>query len=180
MLQCKDLTWPSSCGENPRICVKGILTLPKPVHFKSSAKEGCNVSRGMQNTEKYFSPPKKQMWHVSGFFKWTKHPLLCHICCGNCPGVFYFPQLLKILLKALFHFLPLYPVLHCTLALLLSRAGRTDVITGDWTMAVAPPWWGTTGRLGIPVGAHSSQGRQLRYCLSSGKMTIFTLCLHRK
>ncbi|OWK55189.1 Tandem C2 domains nuclear protein [Lonchura striata] len=39
---CKDLNWPSSCGENPRICVKGILTLPKPVHFKSSAKEGCN------------------------------------------------------------------------------------------------------------------------------------------
>uniref|UniRef100_A0A8C3UYD7 Tandem C2 domains, nuclear n=1 Tax=Catharus ustulatus TaxID=91951 RepID=A0A8C3UYD7_CATUS len=42
VLHCKDLSWPSSCGENPRICVKGILTLPKPVHFKSSAKEGCN------------------------------------------------------------------------------------------------------------------------------------------
>ncbi|XP_061215888.1 tandem C2 domains nuclear protein isoform X1 [Neopsephotus bourkii] len=38
---CKDLSWPSSCGEHPRIYVKGILTLPKPVHFKSSAKEGC-------------------------------------------------------------------------------------------------------------------------------------------
>uniref|UniRef100_A0A8C5T3L8 Tandem C2 domains, nuclear n=1 Tax=Malurus cyaneus samueli TaxID=2593467 RepID=A0A8C5T3L8_9PASS len=42
VLHCKDLSWPSSCGENPRICVKGILTLPKPVHFKSSAKEGCS------------------------------------------------------------------------------------------------------------------------------------------
>ncbi|NWH49662.1 TAC2N protein, partial [Fregata magnificens] len=42
VLHCKDLSWPSVCGENPRICVKGILTLPKPVHFKSSAKEGCN------------------------------------------------------------------------------------------------------------------------------------------
>uniref|UniRef100_A0A8C3N2A8 Uncharacterized protein n=1 Tax=Geospiza parvula TaxID=87175 RepID=A0A8C3N2A8_GEOPR len=42
VLHCKDLSWPSSCGENPRICVKGILTLPKPVHFKSSVKEGCN------------------------------------------------------------------------------------------------------------------------------------------
>ncbi|KFQ33576.1 PREDICTED: tandem C2 domains nuclear protein [Merops nubicus] len=42
VLHCKDLSWPSSCGENPRIYVKGILTLPKPVHFKSSAKEGCN------------------------------------------------------------------------------------------------------------------------------------------
>uniref|UniRef100_A0A8D2M4X9 C2 domain-containing protein n=1 Tax=Zonotrichia albicollis TaxID=44394 RepID=A0A8D2M4X9_ZONAL len=42
ILHCKDLSWPSSCGENPRICVKGILTLPKPVHFKSSAKEACN------------------------------------------------------------------------------------------------------------------------------------------
>ncbi|XP_009893364.1 PREDICTED: tandem C2 domains nuclear protein isoform X2 [Charadrius vociferus] len=43
VLHCKDLSWPSSCGENPRIHVKGILTLPKPVHFKSSAKEGCSV-----------------------------------------------------------------------------------------------------------------------------------------
>ncbi|XP_054132121.1 tandem C2 domains nuclear protein isoform X2 [Melozone crissalis] len=43
ILHCKDLSWPPSCGENPRICVKGILTLPKPVHFKSSAKEACNV-----------------------------------------------------------------------------------------------------------------------------------------
>nr|XP_009502818.1 PREDICTED: tandem C2 domains nuclear protein isoform X2 [Phalacrocorax carbo] len=45
ILHCKDLSWPSICGENPRICVKGILTLPKPVHFKSSAKEGCNACR---------------------------------------------------------------------------------------------------------------------------------------
>ncbi|XP_040977599.1 tandem C2 domains nuclear protein isoform X3 [Aquila chrysaetos chrysaetos] len=42
VLHCKDLSWPSSYGENPHIYVKGILTLPKPVHFKSSAKEGCN------------------------------------------------------------------------------------------------------------------------------------------
>ncbi|OXB75345.1 UNVERIFIED_CONTAM: hypothetical protein H355_009499 [Colinus virginianus] len=41
-MKCKGLSWPSSCGENPRIYVKGILTLPKPVQFKSSAKEGCN------------------------------------------------------------------------------------------------------------------------------------------
>ncbi|XP_010002017.1 PREDICTED: tandem C2 domains nuclear protein isoform X2 [Chaetura pelagica] len=45
VLHCKDLSWPSSCGENPRICIKGILTLPKPVQFKSSPKEGCNVCR---------------------------------------------------------------------------------------------------------------------------------------
>uniref|UniRef100_A0A8C8XUG6 C2 domain-containing protein n=1 Tax=Panthera leo TaxID=9689 RepID=A0A8C8XUG6_PANLE len=43
VLQCKDLSWPSSCGDTPTISIKGILTLPKPVHFKSSAKEGCNV-----------------------------------------------------------------------------------------------------------------------------------------
>ncbi|NXD81522.1 TAC2N protein, partial [Halcyon senegalensis] len=42
VLNCKDLSWPSASGENPRIYVKGILTLPKPVHFKSSAKEWCN------------------------------------------------------------------------------------------------------------------------------------------
>ncbi|XP_009705455.1 PREDICTED: tandem C2 domains nuclear protein isoform X2 [Cariama cristata] len=45
VLHCKDLSWPSSCGENPRVYVKGILTLSKPVHFKSSAKEACNVCR---------------------------------------------------------------------------------------------------------------------------------------
>ncbi|XP_077676529.1 tandem C2 domains nuclear protein isoform X2 [Eretmochelys imbricata] len=43
ILHCKDLSWPSSCGENPYISVKGILMLPKPVQFKSSAKEGSNV-----------------------------------------------------------------------------------------------------------------------------------------
>ncbi|KAL2789589.1 tandem C2 domains nuclear protein isoform 2, partial [Daubentonia madagascariensis] len=43
VLQCRDLSWPSSYGDTPTISVKGILTLPKPVHFKSSAKEGSNV-----------------------------------------------------------------------------------------------------------------------------------------
>ncbi|XP_065260285.1 tandem C2 domains nuclear protein isoform X2 [Emys orbicularis] len=45
ILHCKDLSWPSSCGENPYISVKGILMLPKPVQFKSSAKEGSNVCK---------------------------------------------------------------------------------------------------------------------------------------
>uniref|UniRef100_A0A673UM44 Tandem C2 domains, nuclear n=1 Tax=Suricata suricatta TaxID=37032 RepID=A0A673UM44_SURSU len=43
ILQCRDLSWPSSCGDTPAISIKGALTLPKPVHFKSSAKEGSNV-----------------------------------------------------------------------------------------------------------------------------------------
>uniref|UniRef100_A0A8C3WC49 Tandem C2 domains, nuclear n=1 Tax=Catagonus wagneri TaxID=51154 RepID=A0A8C3WC49_9CETA len=43
ILQCRDLSWPSSYGDTPTISVKGILTLPKPVHFKSSVKEGSNV-----------------------------------------------------------------------------------------------------------------------------------------
>uniref|UniRef100_A0A8C0SVU8 Tandem C2 domains nuclear protein n=2 Tax=Canis lupus familiaris TaxID=9615 RepID=A0A8C0SVU8_CANLF len=43
VLQCRDLSWPSSFGDTPTISIKGILTLPKPVHFKSSAKEGSNV-----------------------------------------------------------------------------------------------------------------------------------------
>lgn len=42
--QCRDLSWPSRYGDTPTISVKGILTLPKPVHFKSSVKEGSNVS----------------------------------------------------------------------------------------------------------------------------------------
>uniref|UniRef100_A0A8C6DMQ2 Tandem C2 domains, nuclear n=1 Tax=Moschus moschiferus TaxID=68415 RepID=A0A8C6DMQ2_MOSMO len=43
VLQCRDLSWPSRYGDTPTISVKGILTLPKPVHFKSSVKEGSNV-----------------------------------------------------------------------------------------------------------------------------------------
>ncbi|XP_003260935.1 tandem C2 domains nuclear protein isoform X2 [Nomascus leucogenys] len=43
VLQCRDLSWPSSYGDTPTVSIKGTLTLPKPVHFKSSAKEGSNV-----------------------------------------------------------------------------------------------------------------------------------------
>lgn len=39
VLHCKDLNWSSTCGENPHISIKGILTLPKPVQFRCSAKE---------------------------------------------------------------------------------------------------------------------------------------------
>ncbi|KAF7251671.1 Tandem C2 domains nuclear protein [Varanus komodoensis] len=42
ILQCKDLSWPSSFGENPHISIKGILTLPKPVQFRSLAKEASS------------------------------------------------------------------------------------------------------------------------------------------
>ncbi|XP_054826904.1 tandem C2 domains nuclear protein isoform X1 [Eublepharis macularius] len=42
VLQCKDLSWSSSCGENPHISVKGILTLSKPVQFKCMAKEAAS------------------------------------------------------------------------------------------------------------------------------------------
>uniref|UniRef100_A0A8D2AAR0 Tandem C2 domains nuclear protein n=2 Tax=Sus scrofa TaxID=9823 RepID=A0A8D2AAR0_PIG len=43
ILQCRDLSWPSSYGDTPTLSIKGILTLPKPVHFKSSVKEGSSV-----------------------------------------------------------------------------------------------------------------------------------------
>ncbi|XP_075387886.1 tandem C2 domains nuclear protein isoform X1 [Tenrec ecaudatus] len=48
VLQCKDLVWPSSYGDSPTILLKGILTLPKPVHFKCSPKEGSNVIQFME------------------------------------------------------------------------------------------------------------------------------------
>ncbi|XP_014451973.1 tandem C2 domains nuclear protein isoform X1 [Alligator mississippiensis] len=48
LLNCKDLSWPSSYGENISISVKGILTLPKPVQFKSSAKEGSSDIKFME------------------------------------------------------------------------------------------------------------------------------------
>ncbi|OCT68245.1 tandem C2 domains nuclear protein [Xenopus laevis] len=40
VMKIKDFSWPVSCGENPSIYIKGIITLPKAVPFKSSAKEG--------------------------------------------------------------------------------------------------------------------------------------------
>ncbi|KAM5274646.1 tandem C2 domains nuclear protein isoform 1-T1 [Ctenodactylus gundi] len=43
VLQCRDLNWPSGYGDTPIISIKGVLTLPKPVHFKSSAKEASSV-----------------------------------------------------------------------------------------------------------------------------------------
>lgn len=42
VLQLKDLAWPASCGESPYILIKGTITLPKPVHFKSSLREGSS------------------------------------------------------------------------------------------------------------------------------------------
>ncbi|XP_066198254.1 tandem C2 domains nuclear protein [Saccopteryx leptura] len=48
VVQCKDLSWPSSHGDIPTISIKGILTLPKPVCFKSSAKEGSNTIEYME------------------------------------------------------------------------------------------------------------------------------------
>ncbi|XP_054989607.1 tandem C2 domains nuclear protein isoform X1 [Sorex araneus] len=48
VLQCRDLLWPSSCGDSPTILIKGTLTLAKPVHFKSSAKEGSNTIEFME------------------------------------------------------------------------------------------------------------------------------------
>ncbi|KAM8921672.1 tandem C2 domains nuclear protein isoform 2-T2 [Pelodytes ibericus] len=41
VLQLKDLSWPMNCGDNPSIYIKGIITLPKAVQFKSSAKQGA-------------------------------------------------------------------------------------------------------------------------------------------
>ncbi|XP_048341166.1 tandem C2 domains nuclear protein isoform X2 [Sphaerodactylus townsendi] len=48
VLQCKDLSWPASCGENPHISVKGILTLSKPVQFKCVAKEASSDMEFME------------------------------------------------------------------------------------------------------------------------------------
>ncbi|XP_045057504.2 tandem C2 domains nuclear protein isoform X2 [Desmodus rotundus] len=48
LLQCKDLSWPSSCGDAPTVSIKGTLTLPKPVHFKSSAKEASSPIEFME------------------------------------------------------------------------------------------------------------------------------------
>lgn len=48
ILQCRDISWPSSYGDTPTISIKGILTLSKPIHFKSSAKEGSNTIEFME------------------------------------------------------------------------------------------------------------------------------------
>ncbi|XP_069806520.1 tandem C2 domains nuclear protein [Dendropsophus ebraccatus] len=41
VLQLKDLYWPASCGDSPSVYIKGIITLPKPIQFKSSSKEAA-------------------------------------------------------------------------------------------------------------------------------------------
>ncbi|XP_053104026.1 tandem C2 domains nuclear protein isoform X2 [Hemicordylus capensis] len=48
VLECKDLSWSSSCGENPHISIKGILTLPKPVQFRCLAKEASSDTEFME------------------------------------------------------------------------------------------------------------------------------------
>lgn len=48
VLQCRDLLWPSSYGDAPTVLIKGTLTLAKPVHFKSSAKEGSSTIEFME------------------------------------------------------------------------------------------------------------------------------------
>ncbi|XP_063804650.1 tandem C2 domains nuclear protein [Pseudophryne corroboree] len=48
VLQLKDLSWPGSCGDSPSIYVKGIITLPKAVQFKSSAKEAAQDMEFME------------------------------------------------------------------------------------------------------------------------------------
>lgn len=48
VLQCRDLTWSPSLGDTPSITIKGTLTLPKPVHFKSSAKEASTMIEFME------------------------------------------------------------------------------------------------------------------------------------
>ncbi|XP_044086965.1 tandem C2 domains nuclear protein [Neovison vison] len=48
VLQCRDLSWPSNCGDTPTISIKGTLTLPKPVHFKSLAKDGSHIIEFME------------------------------------------------------------------------------------------------------------------------------------
>ncbi|XP_039739967.1 tandem C2 domains nuclear protein isoform X2 [Pteropus medius] len=48
VLQCRDLSWPSSYGDASTVSIKGILTLPKPVHFKSSVKEVSSTIEFME------------------------------------------------------------------------------------------------------------------------------------
>uniref|UniRef100_A0A6J0UCS7 Tandem C2 domains nuclear protein isoform X1 n=1 Tax=Pogona vitticeps TaxID=103695 RepID=A0A6J0UCS7_9SAUR len=48
ILQCKDLSWSSNFGEHAYISIKGILTLPKPIQFRCSAKEASNVIEFME------------------------------------------------------------------------------------------------------------------------------------
>uniref|UniRef100_A0A8D0C125 Tandem C2 domains, nuclear n=1 Tax=Salvator merianae TaxID=96440 RepID=A0A8D0C125_SALMN len=48
ILQCKDLSWSSSYGENPHISIKGTITLPKPVQFRCSAKTAASDMEFME------------------------------------------------------------------------------------------------------------------------------------
>lgn len=67
VIQCKDLILPSKYGDHPTICVKGVITLPKPVQFKSSAKEGITDIEFMETF--VFSIPLSKLLTVGLVFR---------------------------------------------------------------------------------------------------------------
>ncbi|AWP16088.1 putative tandem C2 domains nuclear protein [Scophthalmus maximus] len=48
LVQCSDLNLPPDGAEQPRIGFKGIITIPKPVQFKSSVKDHCQDASFME------------------------------------------------------------------------------------------------------------------------------------
>ncbi|XP_028677666.1 tandem C2 domains nuclear protein [Erpetoichthys calabaricus] len=48
IVRCKDMYLPMSYGDQNRVSIKGIITLPKPVQFKTSIKEGLSDMEFME------------------------------------------------------------------------------------------------------------------------------------
>lgn len=48
LFQCKNMHFPVDSGGLQKIGVKGVISLSKPVHFKSSVKEASPVSPNWQ------------------------------------------------------------------------------------------------------------------------------------
>ncbi|RXM93496.1 Tandem C2 domains nuclear protein [Acipenser ruthenus] len=73
VVRCKDLYLASGSGDHPVIGIKGTITLPKPVQFKSSVKEGTHELEFMETF--VFALKLQQLQTVGLVFRvLTHHP----------------------------------------------------------------------------------------------------------
>ena len=60
--QCSDLSIPLDSSEQQRVGVKGIITMAKPIQFKSSVKEVSQVTRGPTRSSVGFTQREALCW----------------------------------------------------------------------------------------------------------------------
>ncbi|KPP79559.1 tandem C2 domains nuclear protein-like, partial [Scleropages formosus] len=71
LVQCKDLNISTDCGEQQKVGIKGVITVPKPVQFKSSIKEGSSDVEFMETF--VFALPLQQLRTAGLAFRLQTH-----------------------------------------------------------------------------------------------------------